>query len=297
MSIKLVVHTNGPASGGTSGWTCEWDASLPAEGAFSGIFLDSEDHIVIVSRQLGDGTPEFDPESLGTTFTDYTALGVTLELLQEFGRPDTAFGDVSYGSADGLPPYTTLVDAILVYEDEELVFGTMDGDPPSEETPTMSLIIANADATSPVVPSVPGSQKQAVVKITFDSSYPTGGEIITPASVGLLQIDAVICNSLTSGGRLVIPVLASGVWKLKVLVSPAAAAHTHTAPAITIASHVHVENADALYTQSANTAGTVATATSAAIASGGAISAGGLSELADTTNIATDTVFALVIGT
>ncbi len=80
----------------------------------------------------------------------------------------------------------------------------------------MSLTLINADGTSPVVPSIPGRQKFALVKITFDDSYPTGGEILTPAAVGLLQIDAVIANACTTVGRLVNPVLASGVWKLKV---------------------------------------------------------------------------------
>lgn len=81
----------------------------------------------------------------------------------------------------------------------------------------MSLTIANPDATTPVVPVVPGTSKQALVKITFDSSYPTGGEVISPSAVGLLQIDAILTNGATTQGRLVSPIFASGVWKLKVL--------------------------------------------------------------------------------
>lgn len=80
----------------------------------------------------------------------------------------------------------------------------------------MSLTIINADGTSPIVPSIPGRNKTATVKITFDDSYPTGGEVLSPSSLGLNQIDAIICNSATTLGRLVSPILASGVWKLKV---------------------------------------------------------------------------------
>ena len=34
-------------------------------------------------------------------------------------------------------------------------------------------------------PEVPGSRKESVGTITFDSSYPTGGEAFTPAEFGL----------------------------------------------------------------------------------------------------------------
>lgn len=138
----------------------------------------------------------------------------------------------------------------------------------------MSLT-ATAPDGSDIFPVVVGNRRSVLAKVTFDSSYPTGGEILSPSMVGLEQIDSVLCNSATSGGRTVVPVLASGVWKLKVLVPGA----------VTIASHAHVENTDAIYTQSASTAGTVATATAAVAA-----------ELANTTNIATETVLVSVTG-
>ena len=38
-------------------------------------------------------------------------------------------------------------------------------------------------------PEVPGSRKEVLGVITFDSSYPTGGEDFTPAEFGLSRLD------------------------------------------------------------------------------------------------------------
>jgi hypothetical protein len=38
-------------------------------------------------------------------------------------------------------------------------------------------------------PEVPGSRKEVVGVITFDSSYPTGGEVVTLAELGLSRLD------------------------------------------------------------------------------------------------------------
>lgn len=38
-------------------------------------------------------------------------------------------------------------------------------------------------------PEVPGNRKQSVGTITFDSSYPTGGEAFVPAEFGLDRLD------------------------------------------------------------------------------------------------------------
>ena len=46
----------------------------------------------------------------------------------------------------------------------------------------MALTIAN---TTPQSGDVWGRQKTRIVTVTFDSSYDTGGESLTPASVGL----------------------------------------------------------------------------------------------------------------
>lgn len=52
----------------------------------------------------------------------------------------------------------------------------------------MALTIAN---TTPQSGDVWGRQKTRIVTVTFDSSYPTGGESFTPANVGLASFTAV----------------------------------------------------------------------------------------------------------
>lgn len=52
----------------------------------------------------------------------------------------------------------------------------------------MSLTIANVDSRSE---DVFGRHKVRIVEVTFDGSYPTGGEDFTPANVGLAQFDLV----------------------------------------------------------------------------------------------------------
>lgn len=146
------------------------------------------------------------------------------------------------------------------------------------------------------IPSVVGNRRMALVKVAFDSSYPTGGEILTPASVGMARIDMVLTNGVSAIGRTVVPVLASGVWKLKAFTSAAAATHTHTSGAITMDGHVHVENADALYTQSASTASTVSTGASAVTAAGGAIAAAAFAEVASLADLSADSVLVVVFG-
>lgn len=43
-----------------------------------------------------------------------------------------------------------------------------------------------------VTRNVVGNQRMNLVDVTFDNSYPTGGEVITPNQLGLTGIDAVI---------------------------------------------------------------------------------------------------------
>ena len=38
-----------------------------------------------------------------------------------------------------------------------------------------------------------GNKRIVIATLTFDSSYPTGGESLTPAMVGLSSIDSVLC--------------------------------------------------------------------------------------------------------
>lgn len=43
-------------------------------------------------------------------------------------------------------------------------------------------------------PEVPGSRKEAYGTITFDSSYPTGGEAFVPAEFGLNRLDFLMVS-------------------------------------------------------------------------------------------------------
>lgn len=46
-------------------------------------------------------------------------------------------------------------------------------------------------------PEVPGSRKESFGTITFDSSYPTGGEAFTPADFGLSRLDFLYVSGAT----------------------------------------------------------------------------------------------------
>lgn len=46
--------------------------------------------------------------------------------------------------------------------------------------------------------SVWGDKREVVTVVTFDSSYPTGGEAITPSQFGLVAIEYVDANPLVS---------------------------------------------------------------------------------------------------
>lgn len=173
------------------------------------------------------------------------------------------------------------------------------------------------------IPGVVGNKRMALVKVAFDSSYPTGGEILTPASLGMSRIDMVLTNGVSAAGRTVVPVLASGVWKLKAFTSAAAGTHTHAAGAITVTDGGHTHAAgditmnahdhDVVVTGDPETAvsesvvstgssavsasGTTGiTAAGAVSAAGGAIAAAAFSEVADTTDLSADSVLVLVFG-
>lgn len=42
-----------------------------------------------------------------------------------------------------------------------------------------------------------GKKRQVVTEVTLDSSYPTGGEAITAAQLGLSKVDVAICETNT----------------------------------------------------------------------------------------------------
>lgn len=48
-----------------------------------------------------------------------------------------------------------------------------------------------------VVAAPAGNRRVTVALVTFDNSYPTGGEVVTAAALGLNQIDILLANSAT----------------------------------------------------------------------------------------------------
>lgn len=62
------------------------------------------------------------------------------------------------------------------------------------------MSIATALVTDPLPYRIVGSQKETITDVTFDSSYPTGGEAITPADLSLNRIDSATCEIKTVGG-------------------------------------------------------------------------------------------------
>lgn len=48
--------------------------------------------------------------------------------------------------------------------------------------------------------SVFGNKKVAIAKITFDSSYPTGGEALNPSDLGLAFVDALFTDGAMGYG-------------------------------------------------------------------------------------------------
>lgn len=125
----------------------------------------------------------------------------------------------------------------------------------------MSLTVATLageDSASGVVKLGKGDNlKLALRNITFDSSYPTGGEAVTAANFGLTSILAMIC--LPTGGY----VASFDAANSKILV--------YLRGAIT-------ENAAGSYTQSA------------------VLAAAAFAEVADTSNLSTLTVQCWAIG-
>ncbi len=78
----------------------------------------------------------------------------------------------------------------------------------------MATTIADASGVSPVRAHVQGDQRVVQASVV-DTAYATGGTVITPASVGMVQIDSVISTS-TFLGATTCPNLSSGVWSVKV---------------------------------------------------------------------------------
>lgn len=52
----------------------------------------------------------------------------------------------------------------------------------------MGLTVSNLN------PGVAGNKRRNTLDITFDSSYPTGGESLTPAALGLVSVDIVLAT-------------------------------------------------------------------------------------------------------
>lgn len=119
-----------------------------------------------------------------------------------------------------------------------------------------------------LIRTVVGNKRMVVTETSFDSSYPTGGEAITAANLGLQEIQAVVIlgtQSNAASARVF-------VWdrtNSKLMAYNPAAGHTHT------------ENTAASYTQNATTASSTAAAAG---------------EVANTTDLSAVKVNLLVFG-
>jgi hypothetical protein len=61
-----------------------------------------------------------------------------------------------------------------------------------------------SDPTTAAAPFIIGDRKMVLGTITFDDSYPTGGEAVVPADFGFeAQVDAVLVGMDAAGARLV----------------------------------------------------------------------------------------------
>jgi hypothetical protein len=65
-------------------------------------------------------------------------------------------------------------------------------------------VTKQTDAVSGVQEFVIGDRKALICNITFDNSYPTGGELVDPAVFGdWIQVDAVVPMGTNAGNRVV----------------------------------------------------------------------------------------------
>jgi hypothetical protein len=68
----------------------------------------------------------------------------------------------------------------------------------------MALSIAKVAGAADNVPVNGGAVQVVQSRVTFDSSYPTGGEAVTAANFGLNRILYVLSGVNTAGNRLVV---------------------------------------------------------------------------------------------
>lgn len=66
----------------------------------------------------------------------------------------------------------------------------------------MALTIAKVTSADGTTPANGGALNFVLTRVTFDASYPTGGETLNPSDVGLSMILYVIPNVNTAGNRL-----------------------------------------------------------------------------------------------
>jgi hypothetical protein len=141
--------------------------------------------------------------------------------------------------------------------------------------------------------SLIGNLRSTIAEVTFDSTYPTGGEEINPQSLGIHGLDFVLATP--SDGYLV--EFDHATNKLKVLTpTNASAGHAHTFTGDALVAHSHTENTASAYTQNATTATVSGGTPSGAISSDGSIVASPANEVANGTNLSTLTVRVIAIG-
>ncbi len=76
----------------------------------------------------------------------------------------------------------------------------------------MAVTLSNPLGGSVLATRVKGNQKHVVVTV-MDTSYATGGTVILPADLGLVQIDSMVSTSSVAGNP-TCPKFAAGVWSV-----------------------------------------------------------------------------------
>lgn len=66
----------------------------------------------------------------------------------------------------------------------------------------MALTTVAASGDEPVTGVSPGNRRRCSVRLSGDSSYPTGGSVLTPALFGLTKIDAASVALTEDGTQL-----------------------------------------------------------------------------------------------
>lgn len=157
---------------------------------------------------------------------------------------------------------------------------------------------------SEIARSVFGNKRIVISEVTFDSSYATGGEALTAATLGLSTIDALFVDAgaAAAGTTGVVVKYDKTNSKLQAFGAPASSTHTHTGAAHTHNTDAHTHPCSATEVTAgatlANAPAAGASTTPGAGGTGGSITAGSanLGQVASTTDLSLLKVVVLAIG-